>query len=187
MNTPSEFYTGTVSELLNHDVPLVPRLEKRAEQLIEDDPLAVDERHEHNDGGGNNVGSFKEMSRFHPFMRLFNVCARSMYLDEPKSRRMRLFSLRHPSFPQKLLDWRFYLHVPLFDSYHSCIDIYPGKAIRILFPMGCLSFELCSMAACSTEKDTPESTTRPREQAGCMIERAYRCLYGDAGEGADPR
>jgi hypothetical protein len=103
MNAPSEFYTGTVSELLNDDVPLVPRLEKRAEQLIEDDPLAVDERHEHNDGGGNNVGSFKEMSRFHPFMRLFNVCARSMYLDEPKGRRMRLFSLRHPLFRRSCL------------------------------------------------------------------------------------
>ena len=36
--------------------------------------------------------------RFHPFMRLFNVCATSMYLDKARGERMRLFSESHPRF-----------------------------------------------------------------------------------------
>ena len=92
-------YNRTFNFGESSDVKLSPTLNTQAAEIEEEcDPLGQDvnkSQQKDSDELGHLIG---KVLRFHPFMRLFNVCATSMYLDKEKGARMRLFSRVHPKF-----------------------------------------------------------------------------------------
>ncbi|KFI48934.1 hypothetical protein [Bifidobacterium biavatii] len=71
---------------------------------LEEDPLnPVDKGTKSGRATSLDLEQVLRMLRYCPFMRLFNACATSMYLDHPRGERMRLFSQRHPRFRKACL------------------------------------------------------------------------------------
>lgn len=90
-------YDGSFDFENNEDVKLSPILDEQAEGL-ENDPLGQDPNGSQTKESDELGQMIAKILRFHPFMRLFNVCATSMYLNKSKGVRMQLFSQTHPRF-----------------------------------------------------------------------------------------
>lgn len=105
MENPSDsnygraFYDRAFDFGKGSDIGLSSGLDSRAAEIEEEcDPLGQGtnkSQQKDSDELGNLIA---KVLRFHPYMRLFNVCATSMYLDKKKGSRMRLFSRAHPKF-----------------------------------------------------------------------------------------
>ena len=99
-NHPSEESSAKVSDLQG-DVPLTDQMSRKADFIKnekEGDPLGSSGSQQASEVSTGELHAFASMSTFHPFMKLFNVCARSMYFDKPDGQRMRSFSMCHPRF-----------------------------------------------------------------------------------------
>lgn len=92
-------YNRTFNFGESSDVKLSPTLNTQAAEIEEEcDPLGQDVNKSQQKDSDELGHLIAKVLRFHPFMRLFNVCATSMYLDKEKGARMRLFSRVHPKF-----------------------------------------------------------------------------------------
>lgn len=92
-------YADRQYDFSKSDIRLPSDLAAQAEGLQnEDDPLAPKSGASQSKDSDDLGRLISKVLRFHPFMRLFNVCATSMYLDKKKGSRMRLFSIAHPKF-----------------------------------------------------------------------------------------
>lgn len=85
-------YNRTFNFGESSDVKLSPTLNTQAAEIEEEcDPLGQDANKSQQKDSDELGHLIAKVLRFHPFMRLFNVCATSMYLDKARGERMRLF------------------------------------------------------------------------------------------------
>lgn len=92
-------YADRQYDFSKSDIRLPSDLDEQAKGLQnERDPLASESDVSRSKDPDELGRLISKVLRFHPFMRLFNVCATSMYLDKARGERMRLFSESHPRF-----------------------------------------------------------------------------------------
>lgn len=92
-------YADRQYDFSKSDIRLPSDLDEQAKGLQnERDPLAPKPDASQSKDSDELGRLISKVLRFHPFMRLFNVCATSMYLDKARGERMRLFSESHPRF-----------------------------------------------------------------------------------------
>lgn len=87
------------SDDLKADIRLTQEARRLGDELKESDPFEQGNIPEKtNDPDLRELGQLSHILRYYPFMRFFNACARSMYLGEPRGKRMCKFSRHHPIF-----------------------------------------------------------------------------------------
>ena len=85
-------YADRQYDFSKSDIRLPSDLDEQAKGLQnERDPLASESDVSRSKDPDELGRLISKVLRFHPFMRLFNVCATSMYLDKARGERMRLF------------------------------------------------------------------------------------------------
>lgn len=104
-------YNRTFNFGESSDVKLSPTLNTQAAEIEEEcDPLGQDANKSQQKDSDELGHLIAKVLRFHPFMRLFNVCATSMYLDKEKRRTYETFLESAPQIQKSMHDRRIRLH-----------------------------------------------------------------------------